>query len=88
VVRRDERRHDRRATGAEPSREWDLGADAKGEPVHRVDVGKRAHAQVAAVSRQRGVARVDRELAGLLDLEGQVQRQRRRHRVEARPEVG
>ena len=55
--------------------------------VDRVQVGERPHAEVASRPPAASIAGVDRELARLLDLQLEVQRDRRGHRVEAGAEV-
>ena len=88
VVGGEEPGDDRRGAGAEPARQRDLAAQPEGDPVGRVQALEGADDEVVAPGRDLEPAGVERELAGLLHLQLEVQRDRRRHRVVAGAEVG
>ncbi len=60
---------DRRGAGAEPAGERDLTGDPEGDAVRRVQRLEGAYDEVLAVRGHVEAARLDRELAALLDLE-------------------
>ncbi len=78
---------DRRGARAEPAGERDLAADPERDPVGRMEVLEGADDQVAAVGRRLDPLRDDRELAGLGDLELQLERQSGAEDVVAGTEV-
>ena len=88
VVGGEEPGDDRRGAGAEAARERDLAAQPEGDAVGGVQALEGPHDEVVAPGRNLEPAGVERELAGLLHLQLQVQRHRRRHRVVAGAEVG
>ena len=71
---------------AEAPRQRYLRADREGEVVGRVQALERAHDEVVAAPRD-GQVGLDGEAAGLGDLELEPGRHRRRHAIEAGPEV-
>ena len=79
---------DRRGAGAEPAGQRDLAAQAEGDAVGGMQALEGAHDQVVAAGRDIEAARVEGELAGLLDLQLEIERERRSHHVIARPEIG
>jgi hypothetical protein len=87
VVGGHEPGHDRGCARAEAGRERDLRVHPERKAIDVVQVGEAAHAQVGVVGGQVLPPGVDRELPGLLDLELEVDRDGRGHRVEAGTEV-
>jgi hypothetical protein len=79
---------DRRGGRAESASERDLAANLEPQAVGRMKRLEGSHAQVAAVDRHRLAAPVDRELAGLGDLELEVQREGGGQDVVAGTQVG
>src|SRR5215207_3589973 len=88
VVRRRKAGDDRRRARPEARRHGDLRADLEADPVGAVKPFEGAHAEVGAVGRHVGHVRVHEELARLLHLELELQRQGGRQHVVARAEVG
>jgi hypothetical protein len=87
VVGGDQAREDRGGARAQAPGEGDLAADLEPQAIRRMQGLEGADAEVRPVLRQRIAAGVDDELAGLRDIELQMQCERRREDVEAGPEV-
>ncbi len=88
VVRGGEAGDDRRGARAEAAGERDLAADREPEPVRGVQRLEGAHDQVVAAQRQVEPVGDDLELAGLLDLELELEADGGREHVVAGAEVG
>src|SRR3954452_6866698 len=87
VVGGHEPRDNRGRAGPKASRKRDLGADPKREPVGGMQLLERLDAQVRAIQRDAVDVRLDAEVARLLDLELQMQRQRRGEAVVTGAEI-